>query len=69
VRQVNEHIETDEEKKLGKEIQTLSNEVRFMKDELAYLRRRITRHSSSNMTLIKRPQALIVGFSGGHFFK
>lgn len=38
---------SEDEIKLGKDIQALSNEVRFMKDELSYLRRRIARHQTS----------------------
>jgi hypothetical protein len=37
----------EEEQQLGKDIQSLSNDLRFMKDELAYLNRRIVRHAST----------------------
>ncbi len=33
-----------EEQELYREIQTLSNDIRFLKDEVAYLNRRLLRH-------------------------
>ena len=41
----------DDEKALSTAIQSLSNDMRFMKDEIAFLNRRVARHKSSNYEL------------------
>ncbi|KAJ2999771.1 Cytochrome c oxidase subunit 5B [Globomyces sp. JEL0801] len=37
----------EEEVALGKDLQSLSNEIRFMKDELSYMNRRLSRHKQT----------------------